>query len=68
MARKIGPSRTVSERAVQDALVRAFLGSEMAYDAASFADAGVLSANKGLVVRLNNGQEFQVTIVESTRR
>ena len=34
----------------------------------TFEDAGVLTMNKGLVVKLPNGQEFQVTIVESTRR
>lgn len=34
----------------------------------TFCDAGVLTMNRGLVVRLPNGQEFQLTIVESTRR
>ena len=34
----------------------------------TFHDAGVLTMNCGLVVSLSNGQEFQVTIVESTRR
>jgi hypothetical protein len=33
-----------------------------------FRDAGVLTMNHGLVVSLPNGQEFQLTIVESTRR
>ena len=33
----------------------------------TFNDAGVLTSNKGLVVRLGNKQEFQITIVESTR-
>jgi hypothetical protein len=33
----------------------------------TFHDAGVLTNNRGLVVSLPNGQEFQVTIVESTR-
>lgn len=31
----------------------------------SFSDAGVLTTNSGLVVRLTNGQEFQITIVQS---
>jgi hypothetical protein len=31
----------------------------------SFADDGVLSYNKGVVVRLSNGSEFQLTIVRS---
>jgi hypothetical protein len=34
----------------------------------TFRDAGVLTDNCGLVVALPNGQEFQITIVESTRR
>ena len=33
----------------------------------TFRDAGVLTMNRGLVVHLPNGQEFQLTIVESTR-
>lgn len=33
----------------------------------SFADAGVLTRNAGLVVRLRNGDEFQITIVQSRR-
>jgi hypothetical protein len=31
----------------------------------TFEDAGVLTNNRGLVVRLQNGAEFQVTIVQS---
>jgi hypothetical protein len=33
----------------------------------TFKDNGVLTMNRGLVVSLANGQEFQLTIVESTR-
>lgn len=33
----------------------------------TFRDAGVLTMNRGLVVHLPSGQEFQLTIVESTR-
>lgn len=33
----------------------------------TFQDAGVLTLNRGLVVHLPNGQEWQLTIVESTR-
>jgi hypothetical protein len=32
-----------------------------------FRERGVLTNNRGLVVTLGNGQEFQLTIVESTR-
>ena len=34
----------------------------------TFRAAGVLTDNRGLVVAFPNGQEFQVTIVESTWR
>lgn len=33
----------------------------------TFEEAGVMTLDKGLVVRLRNGQEFQLTITESTR-
>ena len=31
----------------------------------TFESCGILTLNKGLVVRLNNGHEFQITIVQS---
>ncbi|MDT8900095.1 hypothetical protein [Anaeroselena agilis] len=31
----------------------------------TFADAGVMTGNKGLVVRMDDGSEFQITIVKS---
>ncbi len=34
----------------------------------TFRDAGVLTNNRGLVIAFPNGQEFQITIVESSRR
>ena len=36
-------------------------------DLSTFEDAGVMTMNKGLVVRLADGSEFQVTIVQSQR-
>lgn len=33
----------------------------------TFEDRGVLTLNRGLVVRLPSGQEFHLTIVESTQ-
>lgn len=33
----------------------------------TFRDAGVLTMNRGLVLSLPGGQEFQITVVESTR-
>ena len=37
-------------------------------NAGTFEEHGVLTNNRGLVIELENGQEFQVAIVESTRR
>ena len=34
-------------------------------EASTFNDAGVMTMNAGLVVRMSNGDEFQVTIVQS---
>ena len=34
-------------------------------DAMSFRDAGVLTDNAGVIIRLANGDEFQITIVQS---
>ena len=34
----------------------------------TFEEHGVLTMNRGLVVELPSGQEFQLTIVESSRR
>ena len=34
-------------------------------DIVSFEDAGVMTHNKGLVIRLANGREYQITIVRS---
>lgn len=33
----------------------------------SFREAGVMTNNNGLVVRLANGEEFQITVVQSRR-
>ena len=34
----------------------------------TFRDAGVMTNNRGLVIDLPGGQQFQITLVESTRR
>ena len=36
--------------------------------AETFEQAGVLTGNRGVVLHVGNGQEFQLTIIESTRR
>jgi len=47
--------------------VQDILGDEMFADARveSFEEAGVMTTNKGLVVRMGDGSEFQLTIVRS---
>ena len=54
----------VNER--QDAMTEALdeLNDEIV-EILSFEDAGVMTMNKGLVVRTADGAEFQVTIVQS---
>ena len=37
----------------------------MIIGSASFQDVGMMTRNEGLVVRMNDGSEFQVTIVKS---
>ena len=34
-------------------------------DTSTFEDAGLLTKNKGLVVRMKDGSEFQITILQS---
>ena len=40
-------------------------GDEEVARTSSFGDAGVLTTNAGLVVRMSDGAEFQVTVVQS---
>jgi preprotein translocase subunit Sec63 len=63
-------SKRISEKRFEAKLAQvltAWLDSRGGY-ASTFEDNGVMTMNKGLVVTLPNGQEFQLTIVESTRR
>jgi hypothetical protein len=41
------------------------LGDTAPRDIRSFGDAGVLTRNEGLVLRLSDGSEFQITVVQS---
>jgi hypothetical protein len=58
-------------RAIEDALFEADDnaagedGERVIRRVSSFADAGVLTADTGLVVRLHDGSEYQITIVRS---
>ena len=64
--------KTKTKRLSEAGLVRRLMATLEAKSAVrsvrTFDEAGLLTSNKGLVVRLNNGQEFQLTVVESTRR
>ena len=64
---------TNAER-LEDVLCRVFTGEEDAdalldevREVRTFADSGLLTRDRGIVLRLAQGQEFQVTIVLSER-
>ena len=48
-----------------DTLWPILTGSDNISEVRSFNDEGMLTNNKGLVVKLENGSEFQLTIVKS---
>ena len=62
-------AKRISEREFESKLQRLLerVLDERGGHAGTFKDHGVLTMNRGLVVSLANGQEFQLTIVESTR-
>ena len=62
--------RRISEKAFETKLARLLERRLEAQggSVSTFSEAGVMTNNKGLVVELPGGQEFQLTIVESTRR
>ncbi len=60
----------MNEQQMTEALVAMVFGDEPETDVAfaevqSFAEAGVLTNNEGFVVRMEDGSEFQVTVVQS---
>jgi len=63
--------RRLNERRLERKLVDLFdrvLSKRSGGWAENFQDAGVLTGNRGVVLHVGNGQEFQLTIVDSTRR
>ena len=54
-----------TERKFQNALAELLEDTGNDTYVSTFEDVGMLTLNKGLVVRLENGAEFQVTIVQS---
>lgn len=59
-------SKRYSEQAVQNWLENILLQSKHVSNAVSYKQQGVLTREKGLVVDFTNGQQFQITIVDST--
>jgi hypothetical protein len=57
-------TKRVSEAGVERKLISLLEKSKRVRSARSFKDAEVLTRNKGVVVKLHNGQKFQLTIVE----
>lgn len=57
----------ICEDEMQEALLELFeqVDQEGEIEVVTFADAGVLTQNRGLVVRTREGAEFQLTIVQS---
>ena len=62
----------VTDEVVEDALMGILMGDWSVEDTAldgcsvrTFADAGIMTCNQGLVLRLPNGSEFQVIIIQS---
>ena len=61
-------TRKMTERGLERRLANLLQSKPRVRNAGTFEDHGVLTNNRGLVLELANGQEFQITIVESTRR
>jgi hypothetical protein len=59
-------SKVHSEQAIQNWLENILLQSKYVSNAVSYKQQGVLTREKGLVVDFTNGQQFQITIVDST--
>ena len=69
--RKLKRLPRLTERSLERKLVTLFdnlLSRRSGGWAVDFEDACVLGGNRGVVISVGNGQEFQLTIVESTRR
>ena len=63
--------RRLNERRLESKLVNLFddlFSRRSGGWAESFEDAGVLTGNRGVVISVGTGQEFQLTIIESKRR
>lgn len=50
---------------VEDVLLATILDEDLARRACTFEDAGIMTTDRGLVLTMADGTEFQVTIVRS---
>jgi hypothetical protein len=55
----------MDEKQMQDFLEDVLLDSDEVDGIGTFRDEGVMTRNKGLVVKMSDGTEFQLTIVKS---
>lgn len=57
----------MTESQLESRLSDILLETEDCFDAQTFKETGVFTMNKGLVLRMKDGSEFQITIVRSAR-
>lgn len=55
----------MSEHDVTDQICEMMYGTEEITRICTFEEAGVVSYNKGIVIRYEDGTEFQLTVVQS---
>jgi len=54
-----------TEQDIEELLIERLSEQDDAHSITTFEDAGVMTRNKGVVLRMEDGSEFQVTIVRS---
>jgi len=55
-----------TEQDIEKLLIERLSEQDDAHNITTFEDAGVMTRNKGVVLRMENGSEFQITIVKSS--
>lgn len=54
-----------TEQDIEELLIERLSEQDDAHSITTFEDAGVMTRNKGVVLRMEDGSEFQITIVRS---
>lgn len=57
----------MNEQDMVDTIQEALVGADTVKSTKTFADSGVLTTDRGLVVKMEDGSEFQITVVQSKR-